>query len=460
MSGKENDDDFDWLYDATKQPQPPHEASEEPVGDAPLPVGDWQPAPRRRWLRAMAVVAGLAILSGGGKLGYDYVTTDNHVAHTPSESTSPTVPLPSSSHPASPAPSPTTSPAIKPSATPRTQAECIADLPLAFKLGQKIMIGATADTLSDAGTVAARYHIGGIILMDQAPASAVQALQRKQLVPMLVATDQEGGTVQRYKNEGLLPAAADVPGALTPAQYQTRIAADDAYLRRQGITMNFAPVADVAPLSGTSVLGSRIFSSDPAVVTNYVRADVRAGLANGVLPTLKHFPGLGSASRNTDYGPATTPSFSQLQIRDLVPYQRLVSESVAVMVGNQTVPGLTNGLPASLSYAAITGELRGTLGYRNNVVITDSLSAKAITDSDSITTASVKSWEAGSDIALFVTPMPGETLAQQIDHIITLGKQAVQAGQLSKSAVDASVGRLFALPQKQTDACRLDSELQ
>lgn len=442
MSGKGKDkDDYGWLYDARKQPR--------------SPVGEHRSAVRHRLLQFAAVIAGLALLSYGARAGYEYVSSD----HTAVPTQSPSVQA-SPHHKTVASSTPTTQPATATPSPRRTAAECIADLPLSFKLGQKIMISATAETVAQAASVAARYHVGGIILMDQVSATAVDSLQRRQALPMLVATDQEGGIVQRYKSEGLLPAAADVPARLTPSQYQARIAQDDRYLRQQGITMNLAPVADVAPVSGTSVLGGRIYSSDPTVVSEYVRADVAAGLSSGILPTLKHFPGLGSATGNTDYGPATTPSWSTFQSRDLVPYRQLAGESVAVMVGNQTVPGLTDGLPASLSRAAITDELRDGLGYKNNVVITDALNAKAITSRHSISRAAVMSWQAGSDIALVVGTTPGESLNTQVANIISLGQQAVQGGQLSGNEINASVGRLFALPQKQADACQLVDSLR
>jgi beta-N-acetylhexosaminidase len=122
------------------------------------------------------------------------------------------------------------------------------------------------------------------------------------------------------------------------------------------------------------------------------------------------------------------------------------------MVGNQTVPGVTT-LPASLSRNAITNLLRGQLGYKNTVVITDSLSAKAITSRESITTAAVGAWEAGADISLTVSYGPGLSAEQQVEQILHAGELAVQSGQLNSKEVNASVGRLWALPQKHIDAC-------
>jgi beta-N-acetylhexosaminidase len=406
----------------------------EAIADEPLSIGEWQERMPHHHRVPLFIAGGLilAVLGTASVKSYEYLTEETD---TPPSST----------------PSSTASVESKQ----LTQAECIAKLPLAQKLGQKLMIGATADTLTQASNTAAKHDVGGVILMKPVPTSvAVGDFTDAQNIPPLVATDQEGGTVQRYTAGDLLPAAASVPD-MDLTQLAARIKQNDQYLRSQGVNMNLAPVVDVAPVSGTSVLGSRIFSQDPAVVARDALVYVRAGLATGVLPTIKHFPGLGSASQNTDYGQATTPDFAQLQQRDLIPYQELAGINLAVMVGNQTVPGLTGGLPASLSRAAVTTELRNGLGYQNNVVITDSLSAAAITNQYSIAEASVKAWEAGNDIALFVLPQSGLTIQQQVRRIVTAGQAAIQNGELSEADVNASVERIFALPQKHVDACTL-----
>jgi beta-N-acetylhexosaminidase len=311
------------------------------------------------------------------------------------------------------------------------------------------MVSADANTVSSVSAVAAKYDVGGVILMGPVPSSAqTHALQSAQKYPLLIATDQEGGTVERYKTGGTLPAASSVPSLWSASQAEVHAKQSDLYLKSQGVNMNLAPLADVAPAGGSSVLGSRIFSSSPSVVATYDKAYVAAGLDTGLLPTLKHFPGLGAATRNTDYGPASSPAM-------LTPYKLQAGTTAAVMVGNQTVPGISGSTPASLSRNVITTLLRGQLGYKNNVVITDSLSAAAITSRGSITSAAVEAWEAGADISLTVSYDSGLTAEQQVQQILSRGEAAARAGQLSVSELNASVERLWALPQKHIDACEL-----
>jgi beta-N-acetylhexosaminidase len=434
MTGKEKGpSEYGWLYDPNEQPAA-HE--EHPTADLP-PVET--AASRHRLRRSLVVVTAAALLVGG------MVATDYYVNHHGSASS-----------PNGNGPSQTVVSGNTLTPKPPTQAECIAKLPMAVKLGQKLMISADASNISEVSAVMQKYSLGGVILMGPVPsAAATHALVEAQKIAPLVATDQEGGTVERYKSGGTLPAASQVPSLWSPAVVEERVAESDRYLKSQGVNMNLAPLADVAPASGSSVLGSRIFSADPTVVTTYARAYVQAGLRAGVLPTLKHFPGLGSTTGNTDFGSATVPPLSQLQTKDLVPDRNLRGTAAAVMVGNQIVPDLTDGLPASLSRAAVTGLRRNQLGYKNNVVITDSLSAAAITGRYSITDAAVMAWEAGNDIALTVTYGSGLTAEQQVSQIIQRAELAVKTGRLSVNDVNASVARLYALPMRPVDACSL-----
>ena len=410
---------YDWLYDPHQQPQPRVQPPESVTDTAkrPLRIGDWRDEPPRdqHTFCKLTLVAGLMAAAVLGVA--DRVDDGPPVA---SE--------------------------VAPS-----QASCIAQLPLAVKVGQKLMLSATADTLVAESPVLARRYIGGVILMDQVPAATTRAFIAAQPVPPLVATDQEGGTVQRYKTEGALPSPKEMVATLSPDAAEKRIETDDVYLRSQGINMNLAPLADVAAPSGASILGSRVFSDDPKTVTLYDKAYLQAGFTAGILPTLKHFPGLGSASGNTDDGPATAP----FSARDLAPYEALKSTQAAVMVGNQGVPGLTGDVPASLSRAAITDELRGKLGYQDNVVITDSLTARAITSRYAVADAVVKSWEAGADEALVVGLPAGLSSGQFVSQVVARTNTALQNGQLSETELDTSVGRIFALRQKGVDACNL-----
>jgi len=140
-------------------------------------------------------------------------------------------------------------------------------------------------------------------------------------------------------------------------------------LRRAGIDIDFAPVADTQ-LSPQSFLGSRTFSSDPTIVADLAAAFVRGLQSGHVAATAKHFPGLGAATENTD-----DHAVSVRRVR-LQPFRSAIAAGVQlVMVSNASYPELDpSGRPAAFSHAIVTGLLRDTLGF-GGVVVTDALDA-------------------------------------------------------------------------------------
>ena len=157
--------------------------------------------------------------------------------------------------------------------------------------------------------------------------------------------------------------------------------------------------------------------------------------AGGVIPVVKHFPGEGSATANTDDGPANTPPFSTLAAADLLPFETAISgRAPAVMVGNASVPDLSTG-PASLSSAVVEGLLRHQLGF-DGLVITDSLSAGAIAAQGlDVPTAAVDAVEAGADMILFSSSDPNTTTQQVVSAIVT----AASTGGLPLTRLDNAV---------------------
>jgi beta-N-acetylhexosaminidase len=262
-------------------------------------------------------------------------------------------------------------------------------------------------------------------------------------VSPLLATDEEGGIVQRFRTIGILPSPQDVARGYTPAQAERLIASHGKQLKSIGLDMVLGPLADVAPAGGQSPLGSRVFSDSPNTVSQYAGAYVQGWQKAGLLPTIKHFPGMGSATGNTDFGVATTPPLSSLASRDFVPYKNLAASGTAVMVGNQNVPGWFTG-PASLS-PIVNQYLRQTLGYKNNLVVTDSLLAHAVSSSTPLPQAVVAAIAAGNDIALVVDPdvskITPEGNKESIISAESALKQAVAAGTISRHKLAQSVVR-------------------
>lgn len=292
--------------------------------------------------------------------------------------------------------------------------------------------------------VAAARGAGGILYLGGAappPGLAGQVTSTvagtgTRLAPLVMA-DEEGGGVQRLTGAvASLPWPRDMAETLSAGQVRDLAASTATQMLRLGVTVDLAPVLDVDGGAGPNAVdadGRRSFSADPAVAARYGVAFLQGLAANGVLPVVKHFPGLGGASRNTDYGPATTLPLATLNTSGLQPFRAaLAAGAPAVMMSNAAVPGLTT-LPASLSAAAVD-ELRTTLGFQG-LVITDSLSAGAISQSGyDLPRAGVAAIAAGNDMILF-----GSTLTPAQTLLLTPQNVATSIGQIA-DAIVAAVG--------------------
>jgi len=339
-----------------------------------------------------------------------------------------------------------------PSKPDQTALSCTAKLSDNILLGQKLMVAVYSAQLNAEQPVVAQYQLNGVILMDEVDESAIASLSTGMKIKPTIATDQEGGTVQRFKSEGAIPGAQDVASTMTAPQAYSLYLNDSKYLGELGLTTNFAPVVDV--ISRTpSPLPGRMYSSSPNSVSSYAGQYVLAQKDAGLTPVIKHFPGLGSATGNTDNGPATTDPLSVLKTRDLLPYQALASLNPDVMISNATVPELTNGQPAVWSPEAVT--LLRSYGYDNAVIYSDSLTAKAIPGT--LQDAALKAWQAGVDVALIVQTkdQTGE-VSGYADQIISQAKTALENNSLERSSVVESVARILA--RKHIDPCTIGGQ--
>ncbi|MEI8241072.1 MAG: glycoside hydrolase family 3 N-terminal domain-containing protein, partial [Actinomycetota bacterium] len=292
--------------------------------------------------------------------------------------------------------------------------------------------------------------VGGVVLMAPSDAFAgdltrhIHELDAAARHGVLVATDEEGGTVQRLSALGSLASQSEM-SRLPRAEVRQLLDTHAAVVAAAGVDVVLAPVVDVRPSSGTSPIGnSRLFAGNPKSVSELARLYVGAWESAGILPILKHFPGHGSATGDTHTSFATTPPLSQLRLRDLVPYAQLSTSGAGVMVGHLIVPGLTNGAPASLSPAAIH-LLRTDYGYANALVITDSLEMKAV--GLSVPAAAVKAIAAGVDVVIF-------TRTSEAAGVITALVDAVHVGRLSETRINDAATRVARTMEQHGMACR------
>jgi len=300
-----------------------------------------------------------------------------------------------------------------------------------------------------AGQAAGVIFFGGNISGDAQIAAAIQQLVQAQeespvSAPLLLMTDQEGGEVRRLPgapalSEKAIGASSDP--ALEASQAGTGAGQN---LAGVGMNVNLAPVLDVYYEAGNFIDAyQRSYGNQASVVTECGQAFITAQQQAGVAATAKHFPGLGSATKNqdTDTGPVTlTVSLSGLRGTDEVPYPAAIATGVKlVMVSWAIYPALDATYPAGLSAAWVQGELRGRLGF-GGVTITDAIEAGALTSFGSCGQRAVLAAQAGMDLLLCSAKDP----AQGQDVTAALAS-ALGSGQLNTTTFNAAVARVAAL---------------
>jgi beta-N-acetylhexosaminidase len=333
---------------------------------------------------------------------------------------------------------------------------------LEVKIGQMLMVGFRGLEVA-AGhplvqDIQERY-IGGLVLFDydvptktplrniESPAQLkrlITSLQVLSPIPLLIAIDQEGGQICRLKEEYGFPptVSSQYLGkqndlALTHAQ-ATIIAQTLAQL---GFNLNLAPAVDLNTNPNNPTIGQRerSFSADPDLVTNHALEFIKAHHTQGVLCTLKHFPGHGSSTHDSHLGLVdVTNTWSSIELE---PYANIIKtgEADAVMTAHVFNAKLDPEYPATLSKATITGLLRQELNY-DGVVISDDMQMRAIADHYGFATALQATIEAGVDmIAIANNSIYDEGIVAQT---VALIKQLVHAGKISQARIDESYHRI------------------
>jgi len=227
--------------------------------------------------------------------------------------------------------------------------------------------------------------------------TATGRMQRAAGGTALVTTDQEGGDIRSLAFAG--PAVSQggqpTPEAAAGAAREGARALDDA-----GVNVNLAPVSDVASTPG-SVVAGRAFPGDAATVASLVVSTIRAYGRERVATTLKHFPGLGDATENTDDVSVTidTPR-SELGAVALGPFEAGIGAGAPLVMASHAVyPALDGESIASQSRPVLQDLLREELGFEG-AVVTDSIEAQAVLDRSGVAEAAERSVQAGVDLVL------------------------------------------------------------
>ncbi|MGW2158717.1 glycoside hydrolase family 3 protein [Nonomuraea sp. NPDC001699] len=244
--------------------------------------------------------------------------------------------------------------------------------------------------------------LAGVVLFsrniaDPAQVARLTAALRAENPAVLVGTDEESGEVTRLEvSTGSSRPGGYALGVVDDVGLTEALARDlGGDLATAGITIDFAPSADVNSNPDNPVIGLRAFGSDPALVARHTRAFVRGLQSAGVAACAKHFPGHGDTTVDSHHG---VPVVADAGIEEaLFPFREAIKEGVkSIMTGHLLVPSYDAELPATLSPKVLTGLLREELGFQG-MIITDGIEMAAVSGAYGIGGASARAIAAGAD---------------------------------------------------------------
>ncbi|OGQ35223.1 MAG: hypothetical protein A3F16_05005 [Deltaproteobacteria bacterium RIFCSPHIGHO2_12_FULL_43_9] len=328
--------------------------------------------------------------------------------------------------------------------------EIQADFTLEEKVGQLMMIGfeGTLPT-EELRDQIQKMHIGSTILFPRnienpkqvlILTKSIQALNKSQL-PILIATDEEGGRVIRFYNDDVTMPGQMAIGATGSAKFAYEAGRSiAARLSTLGIDVNFAPVLDLNIESENRVVGSRSFGADPEIVSSLGSSYIRGVQSVGISAAAKHFPGHGRTKLDSHN---TLPKIYSSLEKDLIPFNEAISQNVdMIMTAHVAYPKIDkNGMPATISPEIISNILRKKMKY-DGVVITDDLEMGAIEQTYGIGETAVRAIVAGSDIVI----IGWRKEKQREVYDALLG--ATKSGRISRQRLDEAVARIARLKAK------------
>lgn len=313
------------------------------------------------------------------------------------------------------------------------------------------------------------YHLGGVDLFLENCENTSQltkltydmqnAAISKNNLPLLIATDQEGGNVSRAKFGTVLSGNMAIGSSNdTNIAYKAgEIIGKE--LDALGINCNFGPVVDVNKNEQNPIIGVRSFSND-VEVTNKMGLAMAEGLNKaGVLNCLKHFPGHGDTSTDSHTGlPLVDESYEDWIKSDGAPFEKIIKENKAdlIMTAHIQYPGLDDTkvyssktqenivVPATMSKKILTDILKGTFGFKG-VIMTDAMNMGAISQQFEPNDAVIKALVAGADMILMPFDITCRDDLNKLDSLYEDIKEAINTNKLSNERINDALTRIITL---------------
>ena len=287
---------------------------------------------------------------------------------------------------------------------------------------------------------------GGFILMSDnittydRTLNFVKGMQNDSDIPMIISTDEEGGSVQRIKGIRDI-SVTDIPYMYYLGQTKDKnlaykvgeIIANE--LRTIGVNLTYAPVMDIYSNPNNTVIGKRSFGSDPNTVYD-MATSLKNGIEDNLVNTcIKHFPGHGDTETDSHFEtPIINKTLDELENSDLLPFIKSINDTNMIMVGHIALPKITtSSIPASLSKEIVTDLLKNKYNYKG-LVITDALNMRSLTDNYSDKEIYTMAINAGVDLLL----MPNGS-----KNAIKYIKEAIDDEEIDINTINESVRKIL-----------------
>lgn len=270
----------------------------------------------------------------------------------------------------------------------------------------------------------------------------LQALTSREII---ISIDQEGGKVNRLKSKYGFPVMVsqqklgEIDNEDSTRYYSHTIASE---LKQMGFNTNFTPCVDVNIDPKCPVIGKvqRSFSANPAKVIEHSLYVIDEHKKEGIKTAVKHFPGHGSSAIDSHLG--FTDVTDTWQASELEPYKVLLNNGSTdmVMLSHVFNKNIDDTYPATLSYKTVTGLLRQELGWQG-IAVTDDMHMKAIADNYSLEESLMLTINAGIDLIILSSNIPGN-LAPISEQAISAIVKLVKEGKIAESRLDESIARV------------------
>lgn len=283
--------------------------------------------------------------------------------------------------------------------------------------------------------------VGGLVFFQGGPvreARLINTYQAASKVPLLMAMDAEWGLGMRLDSTISYPYQMTL-GAIRNDSLLYKMGTEIArQMKRAGLHINFAPVADVNNNPGNPVINFRSFGEDKYNVARKATAYMRGMQDHGILATAKHFPGHGDTDTDSHYAlPQIAHSRERLDAIELYPFREMIEAGVgSIMVAHLNVPVLDpSGVPSTLSKPIVTNLLRKELGF-NGLIVTDAMNMRGVTASNPPGVVDKQAIVAGNDLLEFTEDVP---------RAIAEIRNAVSEGKISQQEIDARCRKILAV---------------